>query len=246
MKKIIVCLVVMLLCVSMVAPAYATNFTESVEGKDAPTIVPVIDDQGNPRPGVIKGEDGEIIGYLDEDCLIVTSVAEADISVEIPKEAKNLLLWLYQQLMQGKMEVPYQLHNPNYNSKSMVIRDMFDVTFLCGDHPEMLEAAGVVLQLTFQVPGLKANQDVSVMTYKEEDGGWADIHDIINNGDGTVTCVFEHLCPVAFSVAVDNAPPEQTGDTNEINVWAIVALSSLAAIAVLTFVYYRSTKKAVQ
>ena len=241
MKKILICLVVALLCVSMAAPAYATDFTPSVENKPAPSIVPVIDEDGNPRPGVILDEDGNIISYLDEDCLVMTSVADADISTEIPKDAKNLLLWLYQQLVKGDMKMPYELHNPTYGPDDMAIRDLFDVTFLCGDHPEMLEAVGVVLVLTFDL-GVKPDQDVSVMTYKEEDGGWADIHDITNNGDGTVTCVFEHLCPVAFSVATGDGPI-QTGDTDTFSVWGIVALGALVAIAVLTYVYYRSTKK---
>ena len=248
MKKIIVCLVVVMLCVSMVAPAiYAAEFTPSVENKPAPELVPVVDENGNPRPGYVLLPDGEKL-YLDEDCLIVTSVAEADISVDIPKTAKDLLLWLYQQLMRGDMKMPYQLHNPKYNSDSMTIRDMFDITFLCGDHPEALEDAGVVLVLTFAIPGLQAGQDVSVMTYKEADGGWNDIEKIVNNGDGTVTCTFEHLCPVAFSVANENGvtPPEQTGDTNTFGVWGIVALVSLGAIAALTYVYYRSTKKNAQ
>ena len=243
MKKLIVCLVVLTLCLSMAAPVFATDFNESVEYKPAPTLKPIVDENGDPHPGAIMDEDGEIIGYLDEDCIVITSVADADISVEIPKDAKNLLLWLYQQLMKGDMKMPYELHNPAYGPDDMKIRDLFDVTFLCGDHPKMLEAAGVVLVLTFDL-GVKADQDVSVMTYKEEDGGWADIHNIVNNGDGTVTCVFEHLCPVAFSVATGNGPT-QTGDTNTFSVWGIVALVSLLAIAALTYVYYRSTKKEV-
>jgi len=244
MKKFIVCLVVMLLCMSLAAPAFATDFTPSVENKPAPTLVPVLDEDGNPHPGVLKDKDGNVIGYLDEDCLVVTSVADADISVEIPKDAKNLLLWLYQQLMQGNMKMPYELHNPAYGPDDMVIRDMFDVTFLCDDHPVALEEVGIVLVLTFDI-GVKAEDDVSVMTYKEEDGGFNDIHNIVNNGDGTVTCTFEHLCPVAFSVAVDGEPG-QTGDTNTISIWGIVALVALVAIAVLTYVYYRSTKKEVR
>lgn len=233
MKKIIVCLVVAMLCVSMVVPAFATDFTPSVENKPAPEIV---------GPGVIVGPDGTE-EPLDEDCIVITSIFEAiqDFpELKIPETAQELLIWLYQQLAAGKMSMPYELHNPAYNSQSMVIRDLFDITFLCGDHPEMLEKVGVVLTLTFDL-GVKPDQDVSVMTYK--DGKWNDIEKIVNNGDGTVTCTFEHLCPVAFSVAVDNDGPTQTGDTNTFSVWGIVALGSLAAIAVLTYVYYRSTKR---
>lgn len=240
MKRVFALLVAVLMCAVMVLPASAEVFTPSVTNKPAPTIVPVIDDQGVPHIGVIKDADGKILDYVDADCIVITSIADADTSTEIPVDAKNTLLWVYQRLVKGEMTMPYHLHNPNYNSDDMVIRDMFDVTFLCGDHPEMLEAAGVVLELIFDI-GVKPEDDVSVMTYKE--AAWNDIHAITNNGDGTITATFEHLCPVAFSVAVNNAPPSQTGDTDTFSIWGIVALAALLAIGVLTVLYVRSTKK---
>lgn len=239
MKKIVSCFLALLLCMSLALSASAAGFTPSVTNKPAPGIVPVIDPNGVPRLGYIMDADGNIIGYLDEDCLVVTSIADADISVEIPKTAKDLLLWVYQQLMRGDMTIPYEKHNPNYDVNSMVVRDMFDITFLCGDHPVMLEQAGVVLVLTFDV-GVEAGADVSVMTYKED--AWNDIEKITNNGDGTVTCTFEHLCPVAISVAAQNGAPGQTGDNSNMGLWGIIALGSLLAIAVLSIFYYRSRK----
>lgn len=234
MKKVIVCLVALMLCMSMAVPAFATDFTQSVENKAAPAII---------GTGLIILPDGTEIP-LDEDCLVVTSVFEAMQGLDDERLAhvEEQLPQLYRQLRSGEMKMPYHLHNSNYGPEDMVIRDLFDITFLCGDHPQMLEEVGVVLELTFAVPGLKADQDISVMTYKPEEGGWNDIVKITNNGDETVTCVFEHLCPVAFSVGVGDGPI-QTGDTNTLMVWGLVALGSLVAIAVLTYVYYRSTKK---
>ena len=243
MKKIFACLLAVLMLAGIMMTASAAEFTPSVTAKPGPTLVPVVDPDGNPRPGFITDKDGNIVGYLDEDCIVITPISEADISEEIPESAKDTLLWVYQQLVTGKMTMPYEKHNPTYNSNSMVIRDMFDVTFLCGDHPEMLEDVGVVLVLTFDL-GVEPGQDVSVMTYKE--GEWNDIEKITNNGDGTVTCTFEHLCPVAISVPSMTNPPSQTGDTDTFSVWGIVALVALAGIVGLSVVYFRSSKKEVQ
>lgn len=240
-KRIFAVLMVALLCTAMVVSVSADVFTPSVTNKPAPELVPVVDPDGNPRPGYITDKDDNIVGYLDGDCLVITSVFEAQTDSDIPAEAKSTLLSVYEKLVKGEMTLPYNLHNPNYDSDDMVIRDLFDITFLCGDHPEQLEDAGVVLVLTFDL-GVKADEDVSVMTYKE--GAWNDIEKITNNGDGTVTCVFEHLCPVAFSVATGSTPPGQTGDIPTVGIMGIVALVALLAIAALTVLYIRSTKKA--
>lgn len=241
MKRVFAVLMIVLLCTAMVVSASADTFTPSVTNKPAPELVPAIDPDGNPHPGYIMDDDGKILDYLDEGCLVITPVSKAETSKEIPADSKETLLYVYEQLTSGKMTMPYHLHNPNYDSDDMVIRDLFDATFLCGEHPEMLEPTGVVLVLTFDI-GVKADEDVSVMTYKN--GAWGNIVKITNNGDGTVTCVFEHLCPIAFSVPTGNTPPSQTGDIPTVGIMGFVALAALLAIAVLTVLYIRSTKKA--
>ena len=243
MKRVFAVLMIVLLCTAMVVSASADTFTPSVTNKPAPELVPAIDPDGNPHPGYIMEEDGKILEYLDEGCLVITPVSKAETSNEIPADSKETLLYVYEQLTSGKMTMPYHLHNPNYDSDDMVIRDLFDATFLCGEHPKMLEPTGVMLVLTFDI-GVKADEDVSVMTYKN--GAWGNIVKITNNGDGTVTCVFEHLCPIAFSVPTGNTPPSQTGDTDTFSVWGIVALVALAGIVGLSVVYFRSSKKEVQ
>ena len=241
MKRVFAVLMIVLLCTAMVVSASADTFTPSVTNKPAPELVPAIDPDGNPHPGYVMDDDGKILDYLDEGCLVITPVSKAETSNEIPADSTETLLYVYEQLTSGKMTMPYHLHNPNYDSDDMVIRDLFDATFLCGEHPEMLEPTGVVLVLTFDI-GVKADEDVSVMTYKN--GAWGNIVKITNNGDGTVTCVFEHLCPIAFSVPTGNTPPSQTGDIPTVGIMGFVALAALLAIAVLTVLYIRSTKKA--
>lgn len=242
MKRVLAILVAAMLCVSCAVPVLAaeTDFTPSVTNKPAPEIVPVTDPDGNPAIGVICSDDGQIIDYVYEDCLIVTPVSEAETSTEIPDASRDVLLDVYAKLQSGAMTIPYEKHNANLDSSEMVIRDLFDATFVCTEHPEMLEPEGVTLQITFDL-GVKAGVDVYAMTYKNSE--WNPIVSCENNGDGTVTCVFEKLCPVEFSVETDAEPPVKTGDVGNMSLWGLVAVIALLAIVVLTVVYRIDAKK---
>jgi hypothetical protein len=81
------------------------------------------------------------------------------------------------------------------------------------------------------------------MTYKNNE--WNPVVSTVNNGDGTVTCTFEHLCPVEFSVKTADEPPVQTGDDSgkDLLLWGAVAAVALVAIVVLTVVTFRGSKK---
>lgn len=244
MKRMIAILAVLMLCATMVLPVAAAenDFTPSVTNKPAPEIVPVMDPEGNPAIGVICNDDGQIVGYVYEDCLIVTSVSEAKTSDRIPEASKKLLLDVYEKLISGKMTLPYEKHDSKLNTSNMVIRDLFDATFVCEEHPAMLEPAGVTLRITFNI-GVAKGVDVYTMTYKND--AWNPVVSTVNNGDGTVTCTFEHLCPVEFSVQTAEEPPVQTGDDSGkyLAIWGGIAAVALVAIVVLTVVTFRSSKK---
>lgn len=246
MKKIIACLTALLLCATLVIPAAAAEFTPSVNQKPAPDVVPTPDPDGDPAIGVILNGDGEIIDYVGEECLVITGISEAEDSDEIPEDAKELLLDVYDKLTSGEMTLPYDKYDPDMNPGNMVIRDLFDATFLCDEHPEMLDDEGVTMKLTFDI-GVKPGVEVVVMTYIN--GQWEPVVKTVNNGDGTVTCTFEEICPIAFSVPVQAdepvTPPAQTGDDSgdQLIIWGAVALLSLAAIVVLTVISRRGAKK---
>lgn len=247
MKKIIACIVALMVCASMVLPVAAAKdtFTPSVTNKPSPDVVPVPDPDGVPAIGEILAGD-EVIDYIYEDCLVITAVADADTSELIPDPARDLLLDVYEQLRSGSMKLPYSKFNAGLKDEDMVIRDLFDASFLCGDgtmgtdHPEVLEPAGVVLRITFDL-GVAADDKVYTMTYKN--GEWDPIVSTVNNGDGTVTCTFEHLCPIAFSVERAESepvtPPVQTGDPAGDNmiIWIVVAVASLVALVALVVIY---------
>lgn len=248
MKKIIALLTVLMLCAAMVVPASAANeFTPSVTNKPAPDYVPVIDPDGNPAVGEIIDEIHEIIDYVYEACFVITSVADAPTSTEIPDDAEALLLEVYAKLNSGEMKIPYEeLFGSDVDADDMVIRDLFDVTFLCEEHPERLEPTGVVFRVTFDI-GVEPGVDVYTTTYKN--GQWVKAVSTVNNGDGTVTCLIEDFCPVAFSVEVEDdepvEPPVQTGDQagEQLFIWIAVAAVALVAVVALTVVYVRGMKK---
>lgn len=244
MKKMIAIFAVLMLCAAMVVPAAAANneFTPSVTNKPAPEIVPVEDPNGEPAIGVICNADGEIIDYVYDSCLVVTSVSEAKKSTEIPDASRQLLLDVYDKLTSGQMTIPYEKHDSKLNTGNMVIRDLFDATFICEEHPDMLEPVGVTFVIKFDI-GVADDVDVYTMTYKN--GQWDPVVSTVNNGDGTVTCTFEKLCPVEFSVKTAEEPPVQTGDDsgNDLLLWGCIAAVALVGIVVLSVVGIRSGKK---
>lgn len=242
MKRFFAIITVVMLCVSLTVPALAATheFTPSVTYKPSPDIVPVADGEGKERMGIIRNGEGEIIDYIDWGCLIITPVSEVETSTDIPEASREILRDVYAKLNNGTMTIPYEKHDAELDSSKMVIRDLFDATFVCKEHPEMLEPEGVTLELTFKLD-VEASEEVYVMTYKDSE--WNPIVSSVNNGDGTVTCVFEKLCPVEFSVNTDAKPPVQTGDLGNMSLWGIVALGALAAVVVLTVVYRADAKK---
>lgn len=244
MKKLLAIFVAVMLCASLALPVAAANteFTPSVENKPAPEIVPVIDPDGNPALAMILNGDGEIIDYVYEDCLIITAVAEAPTSTEIPNASRDLLLDVYGKLTSGDMALPYEKFDSKLNAGNMVIRDLFDATFLCSEHPEMLEPEGVILRIKFKL-NVAADTNVYTMTYNND--AWSPIKSTVNNGDGTVTCDFEHLCPVAFSLETGAKPPVQTGDDmgDVLIICSIVAGVSMLAVIALSVAYFRGNSK---
>ena len=191
MRRNICLLVVMLLCMTMILPgvAFADTFVPSVTYKDGPIIV-----------------EGELSGEQVEDCLVVTSILAAENkTTDITQEARDLLLDVYAKLSDGSMELPLE--------GKYVIRELVDIgysTTVCIEpghtHAEELSKPDVDITVTLDL-GIGKDVDLKVLHYHE--GAWQSVKSVVNNGDGTVTCVFEHFCPVAFCVeesAVDNGP----------------------------------------
>lgn len=230
MKRAIALTLMLMLCLSFAVPAAAAedSFVPSITYKGEPEIVPV-------EPGIIGvvREEDDIISYISEGCLLITPVSEAETSTLIPKEAANTLLYVYKALSGGEMQLPYE-KVPGCDGRNMVILELVDATWLCGgensdhDHPEEVAPKGVVFDITFDL-GVAPDALVTVMTYKNEQ--WNPIVEVVNNGDGTVKCTFEDLCPVAFSVGDIATAPPKTLDS--VMPWMFLMTASLAVLVVM-------------
>ena len=221
MKKVLCLLISLVLCIGMVMPVLAAenNFVPSVTYKDGPGVT----------DATMNDEDVD-------DCVVVTTIEEAENkSTDISQDDRDLLLEVYEELKNGNMELPLE--------DDYVIRDLVDVSFEyedCreieehGHKDEKLKEEGVTLTVTFEL-GVGPYEDVVVVAYI--DGQWVVIEDVTNNGDGTVTCVFEDICPVAFAVkeksgANNPATGDQTGNQMVFFVGAMV-LSAAGIVALL-------------
>jgi hypothetical protein len=140
------------------------------------------------------------------------------------------------------MTLPYEKFNAGLVSSNMVIRDLFDVSILCTKHNELLALENIDLVITFRL-GVDADKTVYSMTYKNDE--WNPIVSSDNNGDGTVTCRFEHLCPVSFSVDGEQKPPVETGDPagEQLNLWFVLCGVAVLGVVVLTAFYVVNNKK---
>lgn len=211
---------------STAASGVSGEFVPSITYKDGLSITKVETNM------VIDGKDwSEGI----KECVEITSIAQAkEKSTDLSQEDRDFLLEVYEDLANGDMLLPLP--------GDYVIRDLVDISFkyencTCdeehGHKDECLADDGVTLTITFDM-GVAPDAKVTVMTYI--DNSWKDIKSVVNNGDGTVTCVFEDICPVAF-VVDDNVVKTTpfTGDTagQQLPLYAGTAVASAAGIALL-------------
>lgn len=236
MRKVIGFLTVILVCAALVCPAFAnSDFVPSISYKGTPEVVLVKDADGNDATAVVRNETGAVIGYMYDACMKLTPVASAADDAGISPEAKAELLKVYAALKDGSMKLPY---GSDVDADNMVIRDLFDVSWKCDhDHTTALAPVGVTVEMTFDL-GVAADDVVSVMTYKNS--AWGEIAKVVNNGDGTITCTFESLCPVAVSVLSKTAgSPDDAGDAlgQTMHMW--IALMAVSAVAVVALVVVR-------
>lgn len=237
MKRVLSILTALVLCMSMVLAVSAeeSSFVPSIAYKPNPEIVMIPDESGNEAIGAILDDAGKIIDYVEPGCLLVTPIAYVwDEDVEVPLEVENLLTFVYEELNNQNMEIPYEKFEADLDPANMVIRDLFDARWGCEEHPAMVAPEGVVFQITFDL-GIMPDVPVYVMTYDEEAKEWSPIVSTVNNGDGTVTCTFEHLCAITFSMpmAVESAPVDDTPTANVMPFVIAMAVAAVAAVGVL-------------
>ena len=228
MKRIVSVVVALIFIVALACPVFATEgiFVPSISEKKPPVFIS--DEEG--YIGEIRDKDGRLIDKIASDCLIITAISDLKDQTDL-SDAQKLLLEVYEKLLSGEMQMPVEKLGDDLEADEIVIRDLVDISWLCVEHPEMVAPIGIVLRVTLDL-GVAADEEVHVMTYKR--GEWNPIVDYVNNGDGTVTCTFEDLCPVAFMVG-DNQDAPDTGDAldGEMMLWGGLMIAAAAGVVTM-------------
>lgn len=231
MKKIVSLLLVVALCCCTMLSAFASEFVPSISYKDHPEVDSKID---------LVEDAGKTVADMDVDCVEIVAVSDAIDTPEAQRtDVQKQLAELYSKIADGSMKLPFDA-----SMGDMVVRDLIDVSLICGKnhtHEEELEKDGVSIRLTFDL-GVSKDTEVVVMTYKNDK--WNNVESVTNNGDGSVTVVFEHLCPVAFCVEADAAEPPHTGDVNgaQLGLWTALLVCSLGAVVTMLVYPHRKRK----
>lgn len=193
MRKIICLALALLMGLNLGLPAFAAEegFVPSITYKPNPEVVPFTDENGGEHAGVIRDENGEILDYVDQEDLDFTAVADIwDENADVPGETRKLLEEIYTGLNDGSIPLP---------DDTAVIRDLFDTRLSDPEQQAMLEEQGASFEITFDL-GVVADARIQAMVYDEEAGQWVPALQTVNNGDGTVTCTFDRLGVVAFTM----------------------------------------------
>lgn len=246
MKRFVCLLAALVLVFTLAGTAFAAEggFVPSIDYKGGPQIVPPTDpdDPDNESYiGIVRDKDGNPLDYVDPGCLRITAVAEAmDEQTDVPQNIRDLLTGIFSDLNSGDMKLPFEKFNEGFNQNNMTVRDLFDARWLCQEHPEMIAPEGVVFEVIFDL-GVEADEEIYVMTYDEAADTWSPIVSTVNNGDGTVTCTFEHLCAITFSVLTGPVTEEaQSG----LWLWISLLVAAVAAVAGVIFGTRRKKFKA--
>lgn len=230
MKRTITIMILLVMVLTLATPVFASEnaFVPSISYKPAPKIVTTTDEAGNEALGVFVNEAGEVVDYARHGCLIITPLADAlDEEKPVPKVIRDLLLYVYDALRTEEMEIPYEKLELDLVNENMVVRDLYDIRWACKEHEELLNKEGVTFRIIFDLD-MEPDVLVHVLSYDEYTEEWEPIVKSENNGDGTVTCVFEHFCVASFSVEV---APQRTASFPWL--WVLLLMAALFLLIVL-------------
>lgn len=218
MKKVISCLLVLVLCLSasVTVMADSVEFVPSITYKPAPEVVATMPE-----------------GH--EDCIVVTPVSDED-----AEELKGLYSELTGDGVKLSEECPdlndmvSEALGENKTADDLVVRDLFHIGADCDELDEYMNADGTV-KVTF-ASTVAEGESVFAMMYA--DGAWKAI-DATNNNDGTITVAVKEWGSVAIMVPASvGSDDTQTGETSDTILWVTVMGVALVAM-VLSVVLYR-------
>lgn len=200
MKKITALLIALALIVAMACPVFADEFEASPTPAD---LVELVEFDG--YVGIIRDANGEEVARVPAGCLEITSLNDVrEGTKEVSEELAELLEKVNEDILSGELELPYEKHGENLADAEMVLCTVFELHFTCEEHKAMLEQEGYTLEVSLKV-GVDPDVIVYTMVCDDETEEWDPIVSTVNNNDGTVTCVFDKLCVIEFSVEATEA-----------------------------------------
>lgn len=121
-----------------------------------------------------------------------------------------------------------------------IVTALFDVSILSDELNEHLDVEGNTIDLTFTAD-IPEDHNVIVLVHKENK--WQTIDNVVVNGDGTITCTFEHFCPVAIVAVpmVTEGPTVTPGPAPVVDDatggfawwWIVVVVAAVVVVAVV-------------
>lgn len=230
MKKAIslILSIVMVLSLGVVAFAAEDDFRPSVDSKDHPVIVPQ-DFNGISFDALILGDNNEVIEGIHivtekrpDGEIIVTAYSEKDVADDrvdvVYFEASYKEILSARSLKELNELIPL----------GMIVRDFFDIT-LVGTYKDIFKE-GKKLQIRFDI-GAQLKEKLMVLTRCSDETGWEFVESVTINPDGTVTVVFDRLCPVIFLTEDTGAVQSPaTSDFASTALWSLAIIFGLGSI----------------
>ena len=217
MKKGIVAIALLAICLSLVCPAFAAegDFVPSISYKDGPVV-----------------NDAEMNEEKTDGCIVITSLKGAEEkTTDISQEKRDLLLNVYGKLVAGEMSIP--------TPGDYIVRELVDINWeqldcieLNHTHEDELKQDGVVVKISFNL-GVKVEDELLVFAF--HNGQWDPVEVLEVDANGNATCLFEHFCPVAFCVK-NEKDIDPTGDisVDGLVLWGLLLAVSCAAVVVMS------------
>ena len=217
MKKGIVAIALLAICLSLVCPAFAAegDFVPSISYKDGPVV-----------------NDAEMNEEKTDGCIVITSLKGAEEkTTDISQEKRDLLLNVYGKLVAGEMSIP--------TPGDYIVRELVDISWeqldcieLNHTHEDELKQDGVVVKISFNL-GVKVEDELLVFAF--HNGQWDPVEVLEVDANGNATCLFEHFCPVAFCVK-NEKDIDPTGDisVDGLVLWGLLLAVSCAAVVVMS------------
>ena len=217
MKKMICLLAALAMMFTLFIPAFAAedDFVPSISYKDSPEV-----------------NDAQMNGEKADECIVITSLKGAEEkTTDISQDDRDLLLDVYEQIVAGDMVIP--------TPEDYIVRELLDISWeqigcVESDHPheEEHKKDGVVVKINFSM-SIKPEDELLVFAF--HNGQWDPVEVLELGADGSVVCLFEHFCPVAFCVKSEkNIDP--TGDISAegLMLWFVLLGVSAAAVVVMS------------